>query len=157
MLVICRSKQKHLESIAHNGRLWRKVCTHELDTRIILCNLLLSTLTRDEFIISFRQWPYARENGFVAWFCCLLVATFFYSLSFIAFNVEFHTFCKTLSHIDTENARFPRNICIRNVYDIQSVCNGSLHAWPCKMPTESLCAWNEKREWILICALKDRE
>lgn len=29
---------------------------------------------------------------------------------------SFTPFAKHLSHIDTENARFPRNICIQNMY-----------------------------------------
>lgn len=29
---------------------------------------------------------------------------------------RFTPFAEHLSHIDTENARFPRNICIQNVY-----------------------------------------
>lgn len=85
----------------------------------------------------------------------MLEKLFFYHQ---AFNVEFHTFCETLSHIDTENARFRRNICIRNITRSHSVRLHAVHI----IKWQQL--WNEanakrkskkKREWILICALEN--
>lgn len=73
-------------------------------------------------------------------------------LSYVAINAEFHTFSETLSHIDTENARFHRKICIRIIVSFVCVC---IAVCMCPQNGNSpLKQTAEKREWILICAFK---
>lgn len=50
----CEKCIKNIHKTANEASHHLNMCTvHELDIHIILCNLLLKCLTRDEFIISF--------------------------------------------------------------------------------------------------------
>lgn len=148
------------EHHAHkNGWDDRLNSAHELDIRIISCNLLLKCLTRDEFIIS-AMTLYARigeEKSFLTrWFL-------FEYFNRCTFNVPFHTFRETLSHIDTENARFRRNICIQNMCIAMEHCHMSIkwqnthihtHNSNSSLQMTTTTTTKRKREWILICGLE---
>lgn len=56
---------KHRKASAMNRGRWSFKSAHELDIYIISCNWLLSVLIRYEFIISFRKWPYVKEQFFL--------------------------------------------------------------------------------------------